>query len=195
MKKILIVGPSWIGDMVMAQSLFISLKNSNPNCIIDVVAPEWSISLIERMPEVNKAISLQVMHKQLALIKRYTIGQALRAERYDHAIVIPRSYKSALIPFFANIPIRTGYRGEMRYGILNDIRHLDKSVLKQTVQRYVNLSSSSKSSSPPETPYPKLYVRHENRENLLNKYKLSDKQMVIGLMPGAEYGSAKKWPY
>jgi len=195
MKKILIVGPSWIGDMVMAQSLFITLKNNNPHCIIDVIAPEWSISLIERMPEVNKAISLQVKHKQLALIKRYTIGQALRDERYDHAIVIPRSYKSALIPFFANIPIRTGYRGEMRYGILNDIRHLDKSVLKQTVQRYVNLSSSSKSSSPPETPYPKLYIRHEIRGNLLNKYKLSDKKMVIGLMPGAEYGSAKKWPY
>ena len=195
MEKILVVGPSWIGDMVMAQSLFMTLKNNYPGCIIDVVAPEWSIPLIERMPEVNKAISLPVKHKQLALIKRYKIGRSLRAENYQTAIIIPRSYKSALVPFFAKIPERIGYRGEMRYGILNDIRCLDKTILKQTVQRYVNLGFDGVLLNPPETPLPRLSIRNKNRDELLRKYKLSVDKAIIGLMPGAEYGSAKKWPY
>lgn len=195
MNKILIVGPSWIGDMVMAQSLFITLKNHNPNCIIDVIAPEWSIPLIERMPEINKAISLPVKHKQLSIFKRYNIGLSLRAENYQKSIVIPRSFKSALVPFFAKIPLRIGYRGEMRYGILNNIRTLDKSILKQTVQRYVNLGFDNLLVHPPEIPFPRLLIRSKNRSNLLDKYRLSTDKIIIGLMPGAEYGSAKKWPY
>lgn len=195
MKKILVVGPSWIGDMVMAQSLFITLKNKYPDCVIDVVAPEWSIPLIERMPEINKAISLPVKHKQLALTKRFKIGRSLRAENYQTAIIIPRSYKSALVPFFAKIPERIGFRGEMRYGILNDIHSLDKTILKQTVQRYVSLGFDRDLLQPPEILFPRLLIRNKNRDELLSKYKLSVDKAIIGLMPGAEYGSAKKWPY
>lgn len=195
MKKILVVGPPWIGDMVMAQSLFITLKNNNPDCVIDVVAPEWSIALIERMPEVNKAFSLQVKHKQLALIKRYKLGKFLRAENYQAAIIIPRSYKSALVPFFAKIPIRIGYLGEMRYGILNDIRPLDKTRLKQTVQRYVNLGLENSTLRLLKTPFPNLIVKGKNREKLIRKFQLSLDKSIIGLMLGAEYGSAKQWPY
>lgn len=158
MDKILIIGPSWVGDMIMAQSLFIALKNKYDNLLIDVVAPEWSIPVIERMPEVNNAISIPVKHKQLALITRYKTAKNIRKNNYQQAIVIPRSLKSALIPFFAKIPKRTGYRGEMRYGLLNDIRALDKSILTKTVQRYVNLANSNDSLNKLEIPYPKLSV-------------------------------------
>lgn len=186
--------------MVLAQSLFIYLKMKHPDCIIDVVAPEWSIALIKRMPEVNQAISLPVKHKQLALLTRYKIGRALRAENYQHAIIIPRSLKSALVPFFAQIPYRTGYRGEMRYGILNDIRPLDKDLLKQTVQRYVNLGAEQILLKAPEIPFPKLDIQVSNRSRLLKELNLSpdlkiQDQKIIGIMPGAEYGPAKQWPY
>jgi heptosyltransferase-2 len=52
--KILIVGPSWVGDMVMAQTLFQCLKQRHPQCEIDVLAPEWSRPILERMPEVRR---------------------------------------------------------------------------------------------------------------------------------------------
>ena len=136
----LIVGPSWIGDMVMAQSLFITLKQQYPNCLIDVLAPEWSLPILKRMPEVNEGISAKVSHGEFSFFKRRKLGLSLKPRRYTHAIVIPRSWKSALIPYFAGIPVRTGYKGEMRYGLLNDIRILNKKVLKQTVQRYVAFS-------------------------------------------------------
>jgi heptosyltransferase-2 len=180
--------------MVMAQSLFITLKQRYPDSEIDVVAPAWSVPLLKRMPEVARAIELPVGHQQLGLNIRYKIGKSLRDRHYDQAIVTPRSFKSALIPFFSKAKTRTGYLGEMRFGLLNDIRPLDKSILKQTVQRYVALGLSRSSALPPAIPLPKLSVDQGNQQTLIEKLKLNLEQPIVGFMPGAEYGPAKQWP-
>jgi len=194
-KRILVVGPAWVGDMVMAQSLFMALKKHNSNAIIDVLAPQWSIELIERMPEVSNAISLSVNHGQLDLKLRYTTGVNLRNNNYHQAIITPRSIKSALVPFFAKIPQRTGYRGEHRYGIVNDIRALDKTRLTQTVQRYTFLASESKDNTKiPEIFYPKLSINQSGIDEILNKLSLNCDKPIIALLPGAEYGPSKQWP-
>jgi heptosyltransferase-2 len=192
--RYLIAGPAWVGDMVMAQSLFIAILQQEPYAIIDVLAPEWSVPLLQRMPEVNEAITVPVKHGELGLGKRWHLGRSLRARNYDRAIIIPRSLKAALIPFFSGARIRTGYRGEMRYGLLNDIRPLDKSVLTQTVQRYVALGLPADSPLPPAIPQPHLQVDKQNRQRLLNELQLKQDVGVIGLLPGAEYGPAKRWP-
>ena len=188
------VGPAWVGDMVMAQSLFMSLKQRNPEAEIDVVAPAWSVPLLARMPEVNRAITLAVGPGPLGLWARFKLGRSLRNRVYDRAIVLPRSFKSALIPFFAGAKIRTGYRGEMRYGLLNDIRALDKTVLRQTVQRYVALGEERKASLPPAISLPALRIDADNQHRLCRKLGLSTERPVVGFMPGAEYGPAKCWP-
>ena len=119
--KILIVGPSWVGDMVMAQSLFIELGRIHPGSVIDVLAPAWSKPILQRMPQVNRSIEMPVGHGQTNFGTRRAIAKKLRLEMYDQAIVLPNSLKSALIPYWAKIPKRTGWRGEMRYFLLNDI--------------------------------------------------------------------------
>jgi heptosyltransferase-2 len=193
-ERILVVGPAWVGDMVMAQSLFITLQQQNPDVTIDVLAPAWSLSLLSRMPQVNEAITLPVMHGELALVTRFKIGRQLRKKGYTRAIVIPRSFKAALVPFFAGIPVRTGYRGEMRYGVINDMRPLDKEILTQTVQRQVALGLPKSSEHPPAIPYPELRIDESNQKRLLNGLDLFLDSPIIGLMPGAEYGPAKQWP-
>lgn len=193
-KHILVAGPAWVGDMVMAQSLFITLKQKDPSCLIDVVAPAWSVPLLQRMPEVNRAIELPIGHKQLKFSIRYRVGTQLRAQNYDQAIITPRSFKSALVPFFARARRRTGYRGEHRYGLINDMRALDKRILTQTVQRYVALGLDSDSTSAPQIPYPRLNIDRQNQQQLLSKLGLDLDKPVIGFMPGAEYGPAKQWP-
>ena len=195
-RQYLIIGPSWVGDMVMAQSLFITLKQLYPNCEIDVVSPEWSLPVLERMPQVRQGIALPVAHGEFSLAQRYKLGRSLRSGNYTNAIVLPRSWKSALVPYFAGVPQRTGYRGEMRYGLLNDIRGLDTTVLSQTVQRYVAhaYDESGYSVSPPEVPCPELRPDRKNAESLLVKLQLKLGKPVIGFMPGAEYGPAKQWP-
>jgi len=178
----------------MAQSLFITLKQQQPDCRIDVIATPWSVPLLKRMPQVDEAIELPIAHKQLKLLSRYRLGRQLRQRKYDKAIITPRSFKSALVPFFAGAKRRVGYRGEHRYGLLNDIRHLDKSVLSQTVQRYVALGFAQELSQPPVVPLPVLRVDKDNQARLLDKFELTQDRQIIAMMPGAEYGPAKQWP-
>jgi heptosyltransferase-2 len=193
-QKILIVGPAWIGDMVMAQSLFITLKQRYPDCEIDVLAPAWSQALLARMPEVRAAIEMPLGHGEFGFSARRRLGIELRANRYDQAIVLPRSWKSALVPFFARIPRRTGYRGEFRYGLLNDIRPLDKNVLTQTVQRQVALGLAPDATLPPVIPQPTLRMEGVQRDWLLRVLNLYTDRPIVALLPGAEYGPAKRWP-
>ena len=104
--------------MVMAQSLFITLKHQYPDCQIDVLAPAWTLPLVERMPEISQALAMpELARGQLGLIKRIRLGKSLRSHHYDQAILLPNTWKSALTPYFANIPLRTGYKGEMALGL------------------------------------------------------------------------------
>lgn len=178
----------------MAQSLFMTLKQIRDDPLIDVVAPPWSLPLLARMPQVNQGISLPIQHKQLGLGKRWALGRRLRNNDYQQAIVLPRSYKAALVPFFAGIPRRTGYRGELRYGLLNDIRQLDKSILSQTVQRYVALGQEGNTTAPPAIPAPALEIDLANQHELLGRLGLNTDKPIVAMMPGAEYGPAKRWP-
>ncbi|MGR8998654.1 MAG: lipopolysaccharide heptosyltransferase II [Gammaproteobacteria bacterium] len=192
--KILVVGPSWVGDMVMAQSLFITLKNAHPDCRIDVLAPAWSFPLLERMPEVTKAIAMPLTHGQFGLIARYDLGRQLRSEGYDRSIILPNSWKSALIPFFANIPVRTGYLGEGRWALLNDARKLNKQTLTMTVQRFVALGLPLTTLLPPEFPVPVLAINQDQQNTVIQKFNLTPSEKILALCPGAEYGAAKRWP-
>jgi len=192
--RLLVVGPAWVGDMVMAQSLFITLRQSCPEHPIDVLAPSWSLPLLQRMPEVEQMIPLPIGHGELAMGQRLQLGRSLRG-RYDWAILLPNSWKSALVPWAARIPRRTGWLGELRYGLLNDWRRLDKGRLTMTVQRFVALAYPAETASPPPLPRPRLHVSAENIEAALADLGLSRPQRpLLALCPGAEYGPAKRWP-
>src|SRR5690606_30968355 len=109
-------------DMVLAQSLFKLLKAGAPGRRLDVLAPAWSLPLLALMPEVDGAIAAPFAHRQLGLLRRRRLARALRGRGYDWAIVLPRSFKAALVPYWAGIARRTGFLGEGRWGLINDRR-------------------------------------------------------------------------
>lgn len=191
--KILIIGPSWVGDMVMAQGLFIALKQRHPKATIDVLAPSWSNALLERMPQVNKSIVMPLGHGQLDLGMRWRLGRQFASEGYDSAIVLPNSLKSALIPFFAGIKQRIGWRGEMRYGLLNDIRLLNPKKYPLMIERFVALAGAA-AEPLPEIPKPRLEINAKDIQLALQKFDLNTKKPILILCPGAEFGEAKRWP-
>lgn len=198
MSKILVVGPSWVGDMVMAQSVFKLLRQHTPSCSIDVLAPAWSHPILQRMPEVNQALELPLGHGQLGLKTRWQLGKSLAGQGYTQAIVLPRSWKSALVPFAAGIPQRTGFLGEQRYFLLNDRRAFNKQVLNQTVKRFVALGLPKGQPAAwqheSELPQPQLQVSAHNQQRLFAALGLDPHKPAVALMPGAEYGPAKQWP-
>ena len=195
MSAVLIIAPSWVGDMVMAQSLFKVLKAQDAERAIDVLAPGWTRALLERMPEVRAAIDMPLGHGELKLLTRRRLGVALRAGDYRQAIVLPNSLKSALVPFWARIPLRSGYVGEMRQWLLNDCRRLDKQRLVMTVQRFIALALPDGSALPEPLPPPVLLTDNENTHAALQRLDLDPiAKPVLALCPGAEFGAAKKWP-
>ncbi len=192
--KILVVGPSWIGDTVLAQPLFKLLHARHSGLALDVLAPQWTLPLLERMPEVRRAIASPFVHGDLKLGERRRLGRDLAQEGYDQAIVLPNTFKSALAPFFAGIRARTGYVGELRYGLLNDARRLDKERLPQIAQRYAALALPR--GEVPRLPLPALALRVEEtaRRAALDRLGLDRSRPAAVLCPGAEFGPAKRWP-
>ena len=179
--------------MVMAQSLTKVLAARHPDTHIDMLAPQWSLPIIERMPEVREGIVLPTRHAEIGLRKRFNVANKLRPGRYEQAIVLPRSLKAALVPWIAGIPRRTGYRGEMRYLLLNDIRAFDRTVLNQTVKRFCALGLEPEEALA-DVPNPALRVSSDNQRRVMDKLGLRPDRPVVAMMPGAEFGPAKCWP-
>jgi heptosyltransferase-2 len=146
------------------------------------------------MPEVDNTIEMPLGHGKIALGVRYRLGKFLSKHHYDQAIVLPNSFKSALIPAFASIPLRTGWRGEMRYGLLNDIRLLDDKRYPLMVQRYLALGYPAHTPLPENFPHPQLVIDPSKQPQLLTKFALQRSRPILILCPGAEYGPAKRWP-
>ncbi|HQQ63384.1 MAG TPA: lipopolysaccharide heptosyltransferase II [Pseudomonadales bacterium] len=190
---ILVIGPAWVGDMVMAQVLFSLLKKQDPDCVIDVLAPAWSAPLLARMPEVRASFDMPLSHGEFGFSARKQIGESLRG-KYSQAILLPNSWKSALVPYFAGIPLRTGWLGEMRHGLLNDTRKLDKSKYPLMIERFAALAMKKNSLLPAKLPHPRLVIDEEQRFAAIEKYDLPVDRPVLALCPGAEFGPSKRWP-
>jgi heptosyltransferase-2 len=190
--RTLIVSPSWVGDAVLCHPLLVRLTQADPQGTIDVLAPPWALPVYRRMPEVALTHALPFGHGELRLGERRRFAKALPA--YDRAIVLPNSLKSALIPWHAGIPVRTGYRGEMRYGLLNDVRRLDEGTLPLIVERYAALAQPAGEPLARPLPEPRLAVDEGARKRALAKYHLDNLMPVAVFAPGAEYGPAKRWP-
>ena len=190
MARVLVVAPNWIGDALMAQPLLARLRDKEPELEIDVLAPEWVAPLARRMPEVSEVIAVPFRHGKLQLASRWRLGRALRARGYRQAIVLPNSWKSALVPFFARIGLRSGYVGEQRYGLLNLLyREADGSMR----EHYARLADAPDFASQEPLAAPKLRADPAQVAATQAKFGVSGSYAV--LCPGAEYGPAKRWPY
>ena len=192
MTRILVVAPAWVGDAVLAHALLFRLKEREPGAHIDVLGPAWALPVFRRMPEVSGTLPLPFGHGELKLGERRRFAQTL--PRYDRAIVLPNSFKSALVPWHAGIAVRTGYRGEMRYGLLNDIRTLDEQAVPLMVERFAALAQPKGEALLRPVPQPRLTVDARARDAALARFGLDLSRPVAAFAPGAEYGPAKRWP-
>jgi heptosyltransferase-2 len=190
--KTLVVAPSWIGDAVLSHPLLARLKEADPTGSIDVLAPPWVQPIYRRMPQVGETRALPFGHGELRLADRRRFAKAL--PRYDRAVVLPNTLKSALVPWHAGIPMRTGWRGEMRYGLLNDLRILDEESLPLIVERYAALAQPRGEALRRPLPEPRLTVDVAARAAAVAKHGLDVSRPIVAFAPGAEYGPAKRWP-
>ena len=175
----------------MAQPLLARLREQSPGATIDALAPPWVAPVLRRMPELDEVIEADLRHGALQLAERWRLGRRLRGRAYDRSLVLPNSWKSALVPFLAAIPRRIGYRGEARYGLLN-VAHREVPVDAPMALRYARLAEPPGAEPTLPLPQPRLRVAPEALAAALRKFGLAAR--YAALCPGAEYGPAKRWP-
>ena len=200
MNRILIIAPNWIGDAVMSQPLLATLKVIYPQSHIDVLASPWVAPIYRACTEVHQVIEARLEHKQLQWGLRRQLANQLELNQYDACFVLPNSLKSALIPWLANIPLRIGYRGEMRFGLINlSLDNPSKTNRPPMANHYLalcNVISHSKEIDTDQSADPQLNISPLAKQSVSNKLQAAEikDQSIYVLCPGAEYGATKRWP-
>ena len=200
MHSILIIAPNWIGDAVMTQPLLANLKAQYPESKIDVLASTWVAPIYRACSEVDEVIEAKFKHKQLQWNLRQQLAKELVSKNYQACFVLPNSFKSAIIPWLANIPFRAGYRGELRFGLINvSIDNPSKVNRPPMVEHYLALSqllNEERVSSTESQLVPKLNVSTAAKQSILVKLISAnvDPANIYVMCPGAEYGQTKRWP-
>ena len=190
---ILLVPYMWIGDFVRCHSVVQVLRARYPDRPVDVLATTLCAPLADYMPGVRQAIVWDLPRGRMALTQQSALAARLRREDYGRALVMPRTWKSALAPFLAGIPRRTGFLGEARLLLLNDIRFGERR-LPRMVDRCAMLALPPGASQPPSWPAPQLAVPAAATGAWRQSRGLnSDSRPVVALAPGA-VGPSKRWP-
>lgn len=194
--RTLVISPNWIGDAVMAQPLLRLLKRARPERAIDVLAPPQVVPVWRRIQEADDILATPFRHRALQLGERLRYARLLKRRGYRDAYVLPNTLKYALIPWLARIPHRIGYKGESRYGIVN-VMHHDERPQRSMVPFYAALSREPglPLHDPRwETMRPRLVVAGEETERVAARLAVDLGRPLIAFAPGAEFGSAKRWP-
>ncbi len=192
-ERILIVAPSWVGDAILSEPLVALLREPLEPAIVDVLAPVWCAPVYARMRGVRSVIENPFGHRELKIGARRTFAHSLRANAYTRAFVLPNSFKSALIPWFARIPRRIGYVGEARQLLLTDARRLDQRACPRLVDRFVALAAMPGELAP-VAHSPVLLPNSANAAEAIRALGLATRRPVVAFCPGAEFGPAKRWP-
>jgi heptosyltransferase-2 len=169
------------------------LRQRQPSCPIDILTTPMVAPLLDYMPGVRKGILADLPRKRLAFGQHLALAGRLRAEGYGQALVMPRTWKSALAPYLAGIPLRTGFVGEARFGLINDLRFGERR-LPRMVDRCAALALAKDERAPAAWPLPELSVPATEIDRWRDRLGVAvDYRPVIALAPGA-VGQSKRWP-
>jgi heptosyltransferase-2 len=192
-KPVLIVPYVWIGDFVRCHSVVKLLRTQAPDRSVDIVSSTLCAPLADYMPGVRQAIVMDLPRRRLGVALQRQLADRLREAHYGQALVMSRKWKAALAPWLAGIPLRTGFAGEARFGLLNDVRWGERK-LPRMIDQMGALALPKDASPPPEWPLPELKVSARDVDAWCNRQGLSgDDPPIVTLSPGA-VGAGKAWP-
>jgi heptosyltransferase-2 len=190
---VLIVPYVWIGDFVRCHSVVKLLRTQAPDRPVDIVSSTLCAPLADYMPGIRRAIVIDLPRRRLGIALQRQLAKRLRAGGYAQALVMSRKWKAALAPFLAGIPLRTGFAGEFRFGLLNDLRFGERK-LPRMIDQMGALALPKGAEPPAEWPLPELKVPANEVASWRERRGLTaDGRPIITLSPGA-VGAGKAWP-
>lgn len=189
---VLIIPYMWIGDFVRGHTVVRVLKERWPNRPVDLLTTSLCAPLVDYMPGVRRGIVWDLPRGRLALAKQQGLAKQLRDTGYGTALVMPRTWKSAIAPALAGIPQRTGFVGEVRFGLINDWRWGEKA-MPRFIDKNAALALPASAPLPKEWPVPQLVVPTAE----ISAWRAANGRgdsAAIALAPGS-VGASKRWTY
>jgi heptosyltransferase-2 len=191
-RPILIVPYMWIGDFVRGHTVVRVLKERWPNRPVDMLTTSLCAPLVDYMPGVRSGLVWDLPRSRLALAQQWELAKRLRAGNYNTALVMPRTWKSAIAPALAGIPERVGFVGEARFGLLNQWRWGEKA-LPRLIDKNAALALPDGAPLPAEWPVPQLRVPAGEIDRWRQANGLGSNP-AVALAPGS-VGASKRWTY
>ncbi|HEY1473405.1 MAG TPA: lipopolysaccharide heptosyltransferase II [Pseudolabrys sp.] len=192
-RPILIVPYVWIGDFVRCHSVVKLLRAQAPEQPVDIVSSTLCAPLADYMPGVRQAIVADLPRRRLGVALQRQLANTLREKNYRQALVMSRKWKAALAPWLAGIPLRTGFAGEFRFGLLNDVRFGERK-LPRMIDQMGALALPKGGRLPNEWPLPELKVPPDDVAKWrVQRGLAADDRPIVTLSPGA-VGAGKAWP-
>jgi len=192
-RPLLIVPYVWIGDFVRCHSVVRLLRAQDPDRPVDIVSNTLCAPLADYMPGVRRAIVIDLPRGTLGVALQRKLASMLREESYGQAIVMSRKWKAALAPWLAGIPVRTGFAGEFRFRLLNDVR-FGENRLPRMIDQMGALTLPKDAPLPNEWPLPELKVPTKDVDSWRAQRGITNEaRPIVALSPGA-VGAGKAWP-
>lgn len=190
---VVIVPFVWIGDFVRCHSVVRLLRMQNPDRPVDIVSSTLCAPLADYMPGIRRAIIADLPRRRLGVAQQRQLADQLSEGQYGQALIMSRKWKAALAPWLAGIPLRTGFAGEFRFGLLNDIRFGERR-LPRMIDQMGALALPKDTPLPTEWPLPELKVPPHEVQTWLARNRLAEQSRpTVALSPGA-VGAGKAWP-
>lgn len=189
---VLVIPYMWIGDFVRGHTVVRVLKERWPNRPVDLLVTSLCAPLVDYMPGVRRGIVWDLPRGQLALAKQWALAQQFRAAGYGTALVMPRTWKSAIAPTLAGIPQRTGFVGEVRFGLINDWRWGERK-MPRFIDKNAALALPANAPLPKQWPVPQLVVPPAEVAAWRQANHLGQ-TAAVALAPGS-VGASKRWTY
>jgi heptosyltransferase-2 len=189
---ILIIPYMWIGDFVRGHTVTRVLKARWPNRPVDVLTTPLCAPLVDYMPGVRAGIVSDLPRSRLALARQWRLAAQVKARGYRTALVLPGTWKSAILPTLAGIPERVGFFGEGRFGLLNRMRW-GENKLPRFIDKNAALALPDGAPLPPEWPVPQLRVPEGEAARWRQANGLGTGP-AVALAPGS-VGASKRWTY
>jgi heptosyltransferase-2 len=196
-KKILVRSSNWVGDTVMMLPSLVAVRRAFPDAGITVLANPWVMPLLENHPAVDRIMVINKGKGFLSACKELArIVMELRNERFDLAVLFQNAFEAAFLTSLGGVRHRVGYDTDGR-GLLLTHKVKRDRVIRSAHQVEYFLGLIEAMGWEAEEKEPVVYVSDEDAlsaARMLSSEGIEDQRFVVGLNPGAAYGSAKRWP-
>ncbi len=194
-RKVMIRSANWVGDAVMSLPAIDALRMSFPQAEISILTKPWVAELYQGNPALDRIILYESPGRHQGFWGKWRLSREIRGKRFELALLLQNAFEAAWISCLAGIPTRAGYNTDARTLLLTHPVAVNGQIKQgHQVHYYLGLVRALGCQTPQPIPMLRAFpAREKEAQAILKSMGLSESDRLVGISPGATFGSAKEW--